>query len=338
MDELTKLIVEELGQKVLLHMPDVYKHGLGVSISPDLSEQKAKAQVEKLEKIVSLEKFLEIKKITEAIQNQRRNYTQTNNTLLAARVVEHDLISKEIGFESCWLQFLEKKDLWNGLTGRAEYANVIIPILINYKSFLTSMAYLASGGDNQFLFEIPISDIKHLASVNFDDNKQVIERTSRAPKKITNLELVTCYQCMKNAKTFSREIKIKFDSNEDYNLISVADNGYGLVYRDSERRGKPIPIELIPRIFEDFTTKKEGGLGLELSKEILALMGGGIEVITTREEGPTIRYSTLDYLPPDEITKRSETGTEFILKSPKYSLLERFMQRATNVLHNYFRT
>ncbi len=70
----------------------------------------------------------------------------------------------------------------------------------------------------------------------------------------------------------------------------VTDESMGFSVKDND---KGIPEEEIPKVTEPFYTKKSRGigLGLSISKEILSLHGGFLDIKSTLGEGTTVRVT-----------------------------------------------
>ena len=84
--------------------------------------------------------------------------------------------------------------------------------------------------------------------------------------------------CPALENTTSPNISIRFLEHKGNFLIQVSDNGYG------------IPESKLDRVFIPFfTTKKEGsGIGLSVSRQIMNLHGGHIEISSIPDEKTTI--------------------------------------------------
>jgi two-component system NtrC family sensor kinase len=81
-------------------------------------------------------------------------------------------------------------------------------------------------------------------------------------------------------------------------VIEMTDNGVG------------IPPDLLPRVFDLFTTTKTHGrgtgLGLAVSQEIVKEHGGKIEIVSQVREGTSVKI----FLPTGEATSRSVASGE----------------------------
>ena len=87
----------------------------------------------------------------------------------------------------------------------------------------------------------------------------------------------------------------------------VIERGVRLVIRDT---GEGIPEDLLPRIFDPWvTTKAPGrgtGLGLSIARDVIARLGGTIEVQSQRGQGTAF---TIDLPAPPEDSDVEHPGT-----------------------------
>jgi len=72
--------------------------------------------------------------------------------------------------------------------------------------------------------------------------------------------------------------------------LSASINSSGLVEIRVNDNGSGIEPELLDKVFTPFfTTKKEGsGIGLSLSREVIRLHGGSIDLISSPSNGTTV--------------------------------------------------
>lgn len=90
-----------------------------------------------------------------------------------------------------------------------------------------------------------------------------------------------------NAVKFTRDgsVRVRIDGREDAVVVEVRDDGIG------------ISRDFLPHIFEEFKQESDGvarnfegsGLGLTIAKRLIMLLGGDIEVESTKGEGSTFR-------------------------------------------------
>ncbi len=180
--------------------------------------------------------------------------------------------------------------------------NAYFRSLANFRLFGTTMMYLASGGDEQFLSSIPAQQIEYLLESSHAEG-MVLRGDG-----IKNTDYVALYQLVMNAPS---RVTLRVGEDDGYSSISVKDHGGGILNR--ERTG-PISPEEVGCIFGDFTTKGNGhGLGLQLVKAIADLRKGYVGV-TTPTTGGIVIYNTKsnNY----SVFPLESRGTEFVLHFP----------------------
>lgn len=277
MDELTDLIVNELGQKAINDLPDMFARGWNIPVDNSLREE--------VKKVASKEKCWVVQKLLNKIQKQKVGYNGSYRTSIAARIPGHDLRNVWVPVECSVDAF---SDIGRNIyfTERFEKGILTEKFLIAvtpYRAFCLAMAYLASDGDNKFTFNIPITQIRHFlqgSGYEFSfKTGQNDEDSILSPEYVAMLEIV------KNAP---KTPVVSYRKNDDYSVIRISDSGKGIM----DEVGKPLLPERLREIFGMFTTKSEGGLGLQVAKELANLRGGHLVVETTTEGSPTFSYST----------------------------------------------
>ena len=73
-------------------------------------------------------------------------------------------------------------------------------------------------------------------------------------------------------------------------LFQVENTSIKLIFEDN---GKGIPEEIMERVFVPFfTTREDGsGIGLSLSRQIISLHGGSMNIRSKENEGTTVQIS-----------------------------------------------
>jgi len=306
MDELTDLIIKEVGERALCDLPDIFARGWYLPITdPD--------QIDKIRGAFSEEKCKELQRGViynqiEKRREERKEELQSTHrrTTLASRIPGHDL-------SNLWAPFgaqvgaVHHLRYWESRSPeeKLENAEFLLKVLVPYRAFCLAMAYLASDGDERFVWKIPMRQLPYCTP----SKREGIDWNGEGNYRVGSPEYVALCQILKNAPT---GVTVEYGDTGAYDLIAVEDSGEGI--RDQE--GRPLPPERLGEIFDDFTTKKDGGgLGLQVAKELVHLRKGDITVVTTtRGEGgnQTYAYNTGDRIgtvfPPQE-----QTGTRFLI-------------------------
>ena len=299
MNKLTELIIQELSKKVETYLPDIYEHGWMLPISEDLKDE--------VGKVFDLKEIIKLTRLVSYINIEKEKYAKDKNSYLAARIPGHDLDNLSMGLTANLDLFKKTKKLEN--------LNDLARSSIIYRAFCASMVYIASDGKNiELLSKIPTTQLPTIFSKSKTNiTEDIVNISDKYPEYVDNLDLVKIIQLTKNINLIKEQYpdikcSIQIISNGDYNTISVEDNGPGL----------PLPPERIYEIFEDFSTRKEGGLGLKLVKS-LTKNDGYIEVITTPPQNVNPENLTFCYNTKDKICRPLESrvnkGTKFIINT-----------------------
>ena len=291
MDELQRLIVQEFGDRIL---------GLGDPFQRNLWPSIYDGNVETAEQFLSEISVPEVNSIGNSQMHiifEREGYHRENDVLLAARLLTHDTVALYDRFNLYLTTF-------HRIAGNSEdpnFLNRLIKNLIKFRLFGTSGAYLASGGEERFETVIPGSQLERLIRHGARHNINFQSPSLNVPSPI----YVAICQIVKNAEG---EIIVKMKEDDGYVSISVTDNGPGI--RDID--GHPLPEDRLHEIFYRFTTKKEGGLGLQVVRRLAQLRSGYVNVTTKTEGNKPISYSTLFGPIPAEKFDGS-SGTRFAI-------------------------
>jgi|APSaa5957512622_1039677.scaffolds.fasta_scaffold00920_17 light-regulated signal transduction histidine kinase (bacteriophytochrome) len=300
MDELTDLITK-LGNKTLKGLPDIFSNGWSLPLKSSLKDQVRSG--------ISLQKFSEINKLFIQIQRKNKEHINNYSTSLAAKIPNHDLKNFLYGL-NINVDFLINR------VGKSEYATrnfkegtlveEILDDIMPYRSFCLSMTYLASNGNMKFTSSIPVKQIKHFLKTS-SNYKMDFKTGKNDSNSILTPEYIALLQIVKNAPTLPT---VCYGVKEDLTFIQVEDSGPG--FRDKD--GNFLPPERLPEIFGNFSTRKKGGLGLQVAKELVHLRGGYLTVETKTEGELTISYNTKTNKVIEGLPKRE--GTKFEIYTP----------------------
>jgi CheY-like chemotaxis protein len=133
----------------------------------------------------------------------------------------------------------------------------------------------------------------------YDDVPEVLASEGRLGQVVLNLVVNAAQAFGENSDREHNFITVRTMREDDYGLVEVEDNGRG------------IPHENLRRIFDPFFTTKplgEGtGLGLWISQDIIARMGGSIEVESEVGRG-TLFQIRLPYADPTDFEAPAEVS------------------------------
>lgn len=224
---------------------------------------------------------------------------------LAARLYDHDLVNVHSSMNSAISEAEEYigQNLLRKLNKQGINQLFVSASILSL--FALTMAYIASGGNKGYRSDVSIQEVEFL--LGYALNRR-INFTANAEGTIKNLHFVALYQLVKNAR---RGARVSIKRSDGYLALSVQDSGRGIL----DENGAPMPKEKIPDIFNGYSIKKDGGLGLMVVKRILELYEGHVEVTTTTPHNPTIGYSTKSNR-VYSIIPRMQLGTKFDLFIP----------------------
>lgn len=166
-------------------------------------------------------------------------------------------------------------------------------------------AYIASGGNARFEETIPTSQLELLLSdvskyrISIDSSEGIVKTP----------EYVALHQIVKNARG---NFVVVYREGERWAKLSCQDQGPGICYEN----GTPLPPEKLPMVFGNFSTRKNGGLGLQFTKRLIELRKGDIEIISSPVYGHASEYSTLTRM-SRIIQEPGFNGTRFTLYFPR---------------------
>jgi len=289
MDELTNLIVKELGERAINDLPDIFAHGCRFPLDDSMVEIVRSVCSKEMVK----KKFNPIQKLVKKMEEVRKYCLRNYRTSLAARIPGHDL-SNIWGIVSFGV---DAECNQRSATSQAKYSTL-------YKAYCLSMAYLASDGDKKFMSSIPVEQLPYLVKSR-NELEFVLEQNTQ---QIMTPEYVALLQIIKNSPT---EAIVSCNPSGEYTVISVQDSGKGI----RDKAGIPLPPERLGEIFREFSSHPRGGLGLQVVNELVHLQEGYIQVETTTEGNPTFSYDT-----KTEVAKEippKDKGTTFTLYVPR---------------------
>lgn len=183
--------------------------------------------------------------------------------------------------------------------------NVFFKHLAQYRLLGLAGAYIACNGNNKLQETVPAANLEFLLS---GVSKHAISACVE-DGNVQTPEVAALYQIVKNARS---DFILSYHGEGNCARFRFQDEGSGI--RDEE--GKPMPAERLHEIFGTFSTRKSGGLGLQLVKRLLELRRGNIEVISSPTDGPAIEYGTLTNM-SRIILEPEFRGTRFTLYFPK---------------------
>lgn len=302
MDKLTDLIVNKLGEKAISELPDMFARGWSIPLDSSLKDEVRLA--------ISLEGFLDVKKLVHKISERKSEYTGNRRTSLAARIPDHNLGNIQFRLHS-------DVEMLANRVGKSQYATQefkegdlvedILKDMMPYRSFCLAMAYLASGGDNRFTSYIPVGQIQHFLQGS-NNYKFEFKADQNDHDSILIPEYISLLEIVKNAPLAP---VVRYGIRDKYAFIQIQDSGQGIRNKD----GTPLSPEKLHEIFGEFSTREKGGLGLQVAKELVHLRGGHIVVETRAEGEQTFSYSTKTKTVKEVHLK--EKGTTFEIYLPK---------------------
>jgi hypothetical protein len=208
---------------------------------------------------------------------------------LASRLIDHDFSNTFYEIES--------------MTRDAPLKNVrmLVSVVLNTKAAYMAQGYLASGGDPYFTFTIPMPNLPGMLSAIRKGIDYKIPPQGELPSPAYS----ALTQVVRNSPT---DPLVQVELGEK-TIVKVSDKGWGIQGLDS----KPIQPENISKIFYGQSTKGSG-LGLQIARRLLYLLGGYIGVSTTYLD-QTITYDTQTKKP--QVLNNKTIGTQFMLYVPQ---------------------
>lgn len=223
----------------------------------------------------------------------------------AARIIGHDLRS---AYNVIAIEVQLHKALSN--TGRYPETNKrkLALYLANLRYTYQAMGYLATKGEH-FVEPIPTEHLSDLVKSRGLPFTQVEALSFGVidPGVLLPPEYLAVCQYITNARgRFAVSVKL----GDTEKTIQVRDYGHGLLNED----GTPMRPEKLSTIFSEYSTKKNGGLGLQLVRDVHALLGGSYEVYSTTEAGTGVHFSSSSGV--SEVPPAKLTGCTFISHFP----------------------
>ena len=249
------------------------------------------------------------KKVIHAISPQldrlpfeRAGYGKKDDVDLAARLFHHDSMQSHNILVQLVDYFLNHPEKIND----AERMNNSFRSLVTARLLGITSAYLASGANEKYLYGIPASQLEFLLGKisRYKSNFSIFPEGC-----ILNPEFSALYQITKDA---CGNFLITIENNGPYKVLRFLDDGPGI--RDREKQS--LPQERLHEIFDEFSSRQGGGLGLQVARALMSLRGGHIEVTTRTEGNQPIAASTFhgEIIPYNIETP---TGTSFAIYIPK---------------------
>lgn len=294
-----KAFFEELGEKSLENIPDLVARGWSLPLPEELKLEVANT--------VSKERFRVVNKLVCQMGVDPEKFSVTPRAALAARIPNHDQGGLALaGDDFGYLEQIKTKERKIEFCSRLGIFDSCLRSSTQYRAFSLTIAYLALDGNPKYTAQLPLSLLPAIIySPKYDF---VFEPGENDQTRILTPEYVALLQIIKNAPV---KPTLRYHFNNDQIALEVADQGAGI----KDREGQPLALESLGQIFGNFTTKSQGGLGLQIAKELVHLRGGYIVVETKSEGHPARSYSTLTEVAHE--TDRELPGTTFTVNVPR---------------------
>ncbi|MDO8656511.1 MAG: ATP-binding protein [Nanoarchaeota archaeon] len=200
---------------------------------------------------------------------------------LAARLYGHDLRG-EITY-CLWISTVSPQEI------SSKTVNTFMRKLTVFRLFGLTMGYLSSQEKEKYLTSFPVDQLDYLLASASQQNRKISQSLS---DPISNVEFVILYEIVKNAPT-QWELSINKQKKEISYTVQDFGQGIRCKKKGESDEALPLPAQEYPRLFKDFSTKEEGGLGLQIVKKLTDSLQGYVEIVSTTELA-TIHYSTKD--------------------------------------------
>lgn len=215
---------------------------------------------------------------------------------LAGRMIRHDLAN--------YMTPLGMASMLAEMSPGVEHS--VRSALVNSRIVAASMGLLHLGNEAGGFLRLPVNEEDGLCALQ----SQKVQELRLQPT--TTDTLFIAQQWIKNAAyAGGSDIRVCLEAGEDHECLTVADNARGIV----DAQGNPVSPQELHTIFGDFSTKKGGGLGLQLVKALVEMRGGVLSVASKTATHPVQAFSqNPDILP---VPERTEKGTTFQVLMPK---------------------
>jgi len=235
------------------------------------------------------------------ISTRKKEEGISKNEQLAYRLFNHDIFT----LAALAKQLAEGPSIIPERLDDIGYINRAFNRYTNLRLFALGAAYLATEGDSRFSANLPASQIKSLIQYT---TRRSFEFTIERDDLINCAVYTVFYQVMKNSQW---DIQCRYQRDENGGMLHYQDGATGILDQD----GKPISKDKLPSIFGEFSTRKRGGLGLQVTKALIDLLGGSIQVISSNEGRAPIKYDTKTGV-IETLAQDKHTGTQFKLYFP----------------------
>jgi signal transduction histidine kinase/ActR/RegA family two-component response regulator len=141
----------------------------------------------------------------------------------------------------------------------------------------------------ELAMQLASHEIAHHAKLVLDEQPTPVVRARPHDLRqiVLNLLLNAC-RAIPEGEAHVNEIRVATRTDErGFAVIEVTDSGAG------------IPRDALPRIFEPFFTSERGnalGLGLSVTRDVVTMLGGDVDVASTVGQGTTVRIALPPYV------------------------------------------
>lgn len=227
----------------------------------------------------------------------------TGEKSLAARIPGHDFNNLTTPLN------LSDVNVGDNEKNIQEMGAVIRSCLMEFRALVASMGLLQLGPDHGSVYLRPMAGADVAMLLN---RKAGVRVTSYVPE-ISTAVYFSIYQMIKNAFYYkAKAVSVAFEETDEHQAVHVNDNGFGI--RDAQ--GNPMPSSELPQIFGAYSSRPDGGLGLEAVKNITEMQNGKVAVATRALGHESIQSWSED---PSLAAKPVQgiAGTNFVLRYEK---------------------
>lgn len=271
-----KKLITELGTRAL-QLPDPFEKGWGLPL-----DSAAAGDVVRYVSSQGFHNLLAgIRTASERVRDAKNHYRRQDNMLVAGMLYGHDVIG-------IFANMLSLNQLFRSRPDRLHNADLLADC-VNFayfsKIFGSTVMYLASDGDTQFVFNIPFSALDYLFNTSVKGQKKATVYAA-LQGSLHSPDYIALHQLVNNVST---DCEITIYDDTAYRMAWVRDYGHGI----RDEKGDPLPPERFGDLFSGFSTKGDGhGNGLQIVNRLMRLRGGSVDVTTATDK--TITYSTAD--------------------------------------------
>ena len=259
----------------------------------------------------NLSEFHQGNELVAKVQEAAANYSKLPEDLVSLLVDRSIALSLKLFSHDLAGIYVSALLLGKSIEKNPDYAknpdvvNEFLREILKFKLLGLTGAYLASGGEQSYEQRIPLSQLEFL--LDKVSRFQIVAVFGEG--FIKSPEYAALYQIVKNARG---NAVVSYKEGGKWAKLSIQDNGTGILDED----GNPMPPERLHEIFGEFSTRKNGGLGLQVARRLMELRRGDIEVVSSPIGSLAGEYSTLTGL-SQVIDSPRFHGTKFTLYFPR---------------------